>query len=243
MDAGFYSAATGMEAYLRAQEVIAHNLANANTVGFKRSLAVWEPFEAQLAAALGDAAGTQVTDIVTDFRPGPIESTDGPLDVAIQGDGFFVLEGPNGYLYTRKGNFTLSANGTVVDSVGRPVLGRGGSELRIPAETREVRVDQEGRVFADTTEVGRLWVVAPPDPAELVPAAYTAFRLPTEETPPTVREPRVVQYALEGSNTNAVDELVAMITTLRGFEAAQRILVSLEETEKKLSQAASEAST
>jgi flagellar basal body rod protein FlgG len=238
MEPGVYSAGSSLVANLRAQEVTAHNLANINTPGFRRRLALFHPFQAQLAAA--QPSGTQVDEVVIDFAPGPVQQTGNPLDVALEGEGFFVLRGPSGYLYSRKGNFALGADGTVVDSVGRPLLAEGGGELKIPNETREIRVDSRGQVFADKTSVGRIWVADVPKPRAFVPAAYTAFTLPAGAPPATtVENPTVVQGALEGSNTNAVDEVVSMIVTLRSFEAAQRVLHAIDESLKQTTSAAS----
>ncbi|MFP4055879.1 MAG: flagellar basal-body rod protein FlgF [Candidatus Brocadiia bacterium] len=240
MDAGVYSAASGLEAYLRAQEVLAHNLANVDTGGYKRRLALFEPFQAELAAELGGLAGAEVDDVVVDFSPGPLVTTERPLDLAIQGQGFFVLQAQSGYVYTRKGSFVLDGEGRVVDTVGRGLVGAGGGPVRIPEETTELVVDREGRVFADGAEVGRVWVVDIPQPEVLRPAAYTAFALSDgAAAPATLEGATVVQGAVEGSNTNAIDELVAMITTLRGFEAAQRALVSIDESMEQLNEAAS----
>jgi len=239
MDPAVYSATSSLEAALRAQDVVAHNLANVNTPGFKRRLVV---FQAQLAAAMGQA-GTQPDEVVVDFSRGPAQQTGNPLDLMLDCEGFFVLSaGPDsGYIYTRKGNFSLSADGAIVDSMGRPLLGNGGAELRVPRETREIRIDEAGQVVADGASIGRVWVVDVPKPRPFVPAAYTAFALPPDApAPETVADAVVVQGTLEGSNTNPVDELVSMIATLRNFEASQRALRSIDESLEQMSRAAGE---
>jgi len=238
MDSGVSAATNGLTAYLRAQEVLAHNLANVNTPGFRRRMAVFHSFDEALAQAQGESESP--VDVVVDFRHGPMRETGNPLDLTLGADGFFVLGADEGYLYTRKGNFSLSADGAVVDSLGRPLIGRGGARLRVPADAREIRVDPSGEVFADNTSVGRVWVVEPVDTAQLVPAPYTAFSLPETAPPPTtVREPDLVQGAIEGSNTDPVEEMVNMIATLRSFEAAQRVLRSMSDTTEQMATAAS----
>jgi len=239
MDTGTYSAASALLAALRTQEVTAHNLANVNTPGFKRRLAALQPFQEHLAAAQGEPTGTTPEGVTIDFARGPIDHTGNPLDLALEGEGFFVLRGPQGQLYSRQGSFTLDGSGRIVDSVGRPLLGEGGGELTVPTDTTAIRVDQEGRVFADDTEVGKVWVVDVAKPRAFVPAAYTAFALPPDgPAPHTVERACVMQGALEGSNTNPIDELVSMITTLRSFETAQRSLASLADTTDMLTRAA-----
>lgn len=229
MDSGLYSAASGLTESLRAQEITANNLANVNTPGYKRRLAVFHPFHKVLADQLSQ--GTALGDVVVDFSPGPIQHTGNALDFAIHGDGFFVLGGAAAYLYTRKGNFTLRGDGTIVDTVGRPLLGDGGAELRVPPDTRKVRVTTGGQVYADDTALGRIWVVKFEGTPPLEAAAYTAFSLAEGASQPaTEPRPQVVQGALEGSNTNAVDELVAMITTLRSFEASQRVVQTIDQS-------------
>jgi len=240
MDSGIYSAATGLQANLQAQDVTSHNLANVNTPGYKRRLAVFQPFYSQLAAQSGSLAGTELDGVVIDYSRGPIQQTGNRLDLALNGEGFFVLRGADGQVYTRQGAFSLSSEGAIVDSVGRPLLADGGSEIRVPTNVRELRVSEDGRVLADGASVGRISVVDVPAPRALVPAAYTAFALaPGAAAPERVERPAVMQGALEGSNTNAVDELVSMITTLRGFEAAQRVLRSIDENLDRLNQTAS----
>lgn len=243
MDTGVYAAGSALLAHMRAQEVTAHNLANINTPGFKRRLTVFQPFDAHLAAEM---AGDGTKSMEIDFARGPIDSTGNPLDMALDCEGFFVLEAADGdgYLYTRKGNFTLDGSGAIVDSVGRHLLGDGGGTLTVPAETNAIRVDHEGRVFADGSAIGRVWVVDVADRRALAPAAGTAFGLPEGgPAPKSVERPAVVQGALEGANVNPVDELVTMIATLRSFEAAQRTLTAFDDTTEQLTKAAQNTSS
>ena len=236
MDPGMYAAGGALLAQLRAQEVTAHNLANINTPGFKRRLTVHKPFQTHLANELAEAntGGT-----VIDFARGTLDSTGNPLDLALDCEGFFVVETESGYLYTRKGNFTLDGDGAIVDSIGRRLMGDGGGTLTVPSNAHTVHVDQEGRVFADDSEIGKVWVVDVADRTALVPTAATAFALPENQPPPaSVEHPAVMQGALEGSNINPVDELVTMIATLRSFEAAQRTLTAFDDTTEQLAKAA-----
>ena len=239
MDSSLYAASSVLVAHLRAQEISAHNLANVTTPGFKRHVPLFQPFQAEL-----DSAAAGQGDYVVDFSRGAMEHTGNPLDLAVDGKGFFVLEGPGGYLYTRKGNFSLSDKDLVVDAVGRPVLTDSGSKLHVPSGTREIRVEEGGTVYADGGAIGRVWVVDFETPERLLPAAYTTFADPGgEPAPATVAKPRVVQGVLEGSNTNPVEEMVSMIATLRSFESAQRVIRSIDESLKEAAAAANKVAS
>ena len=116
---GLYSSATGLSAAILNQEVVARNLAHIDVPGFRRSLVSYKTFEAQLqdaseADVLSPHLGTQVNEVEIDFTPGRVRSTGRSLDLALNGDGFFVLDGPDGPLYTRNGVFHLDENGKLV---------------------------------------------------------------------------------------------------------------------------------
>ncbi len=239
MDAAAYTAASAMTSHLQAQEVSAHNLANVNTPGFKRRLALYQPFHAYLAAAQRSMQGTQVDGVAVDFSRGALSATGNPLDLALDCEGFFVVQGTEGWLYTRRGNFTIDSKSRLVDSIGRPLLARGGTELRVPDGAGAITVAEDGRVMAGGSDIGKIWVVDLPKPRALVPAGFTAFALAPGALPPGgVERPVVRQGVLEMSNANPIDELVAMITTLRSFEAARQTLTNIDETSEKLADAA-----
>jgi len=237
MDSGSYDAALSLMRSLEAQEVHAHNLANVNTPGFKKRLAVTQAFDQHLAEASGQLSQQIAQDVVVDFRQGALTSTGKPLDLAIEGDGFFVIEGPNGPLYTRHGVFTVDAQRRIVDSVGRPLLGDGGP-LTVPPDGTEIGVGPDGTVSVDNNPIGRIRVVDVPPPRAMHPVGGSAFAVADGVTPQQTEEATVRQGAIEQSNSNAIDEMVSMIATLRSFEAAQRALRQMSEITEQLSQAA-----
>lgn len=237
MDSGSYDAALSMLRDLQAQEVHAHNLANVNTPGFKRRLAISQSFDQHLAEASGELSQQIAQDVVIDFRQGPLLSTGNPLDLAIEGNGFFVIEGPGGPLYTRHGVFTLDAQRRIVDGVGRPLLGDGGP-LTVPPDGTEVGVGPDGTVSADGNVIGRIRLVDVPPPRAMQPVGGSAFAVTGDVTPRRAEEAAVRQGAIEQSNANAIDEMVSMIATLRNFEAAQRALRQMSEITEQLTQAA-----
>lgn len=245
MDAGLYAATTGLEANVLAQEVIAHNLANVSTTGYKRRLALFQPFHALLAQE--QLNGTQPDGIVIDFSEGVLQHTGAPLHLALRGKGFFVVRGPQGEeLLTRNGSFTLDSRGRIVDHAGRAVLGTGG-ELTVPPGAT-ITVGEDGTIGArgdeaESVRVGqvRIAAVAIEDRHLLRPAPHAAFAAPRDVLLAPAEGAAVLQGFLERSNTSAIDELVAMISTLRSFEAAQRTVRSIDQSLDELNKTASQS--
>jgi flagellar basal body rod protein FlgG len=228
---GLYSAATALDVATVNQDVIAHNLAHVNVPGFRRSVLSFSAFETALQNALRDAnrLGTQVDTVQTDFSPGHLEQTERPLDVAMLDDGFFVLNGPDGPLYTRNGVFALTADGRLVSMDGVPVQGRGGP-ITLPPGTSEaqVTISKDGTVVVNGQPTDQLRLVRFADVQQLIPAGTTSFRAPTGAAP-LPYDGVVMQGARESSNVVAVEELVRMIGGLRYFEASQRALRTIAE--------------
>lgn len=217
---------------LRLLSVIAHNLANANTMGFKRSIAVHEAF----AGVLDRQSGESVDGIggsfaprvstVTDFSAGALHRTGNPLDVAIEGAGFFELQGPDGLRFSRNGSFSVDAAGRLVDSNGYAVGGdMGGIVLRGGIVT----IDADGVVREDGEYAGRLTRVTFSNPAALVNAGSGTWRASPEAGAVTDVQSRVRQGYLEASNVDAVDGMMQMMLTVRRFEATQRVLSGYDE--------------
>jgi flagellar basal body rod protein FlgG len=213
------------------QDVIAHNLAHVNVPGFRRSVVSFSSFETALQNALQDSdrLGTRIDTVETDFSPGKIETTGRALDVALMGDGFFVLEGPDGLLYTRNGVLAVSADGRLVNAEGIPVRGTSGPLVLPPGTTEsQIAITTDGTVVANHQPVGQLNLVRFADAQQLVAAGTTSFRAPAGAAP-LPYEGAVVQGGRESSNVVAVEELVRMIAGLRYFEASQRALRTISE--------------
>lgn len=208
----------GMLNDVQRMHVISHNLANAGTVGFKQEFAVSRSFEDHLAGAGGDTAPVMIAR--TDYSPGTLKYTGNPLDAALEGPGFFVVETPTGEAYTRQGDFRLDANGRLVTSTGLAVLGESGE---IQLTTSEPRIDALGNVWDGTTRVGQLRLVNVENSQSLEPMGsglYTASTaLGVGESGPQVR-----QGYTEAANVVAMNEMIKMIETVRHFEASQRFI-------------------
>ena len=225
---GFYSAATALNRAQEHQELVAFNLAHAAVPGYRQRLDASATFEAQLNQVLGTAPteyeryGTLRAGSLVDLTQGAIEFTGAPLDLAVRGPGFFVVEGPDGPLYTRAGSLSLNAARELVTPGGYPLLGAGG-RITLPENTSTVTILQDGTVLADTQTVGQIRLVEINDPRALEPVGATLFRAPPDAVS-DANDSSVLQGYRESSNVDIVSQLVQLITTLRHFEAAQRAL-------------------
>lgn len=232
MLAGYYSAASGMRAALQNQDVMAHNLAHATVPGYRRQSLSFEAVTSPLnqtgqSAPARPLYGAKTAQHYSSFTSGDYQLTGNPLDLAIQGDGFFVVDGPQGPLYTRNGQFMLNASGQLVTASGLPLAGDSGA-LTIPANAGKISVSQDGTVSADTTQIGRIRVASFADPRQLVRAGTTLFQAPTgvaaQASTASIR-----QGYREGSNVQVVHEMVQMIAGMRQYEAAAKALRSLSD--------------
>jgi len=218
-----------METHRVRQEAVAHNLANAQTPGFKRT----QVSESLFAANLDQArAALPQAELVSDLRQGALRQTDRPLDFALQGDGFFVVEAPDGPRYARAGNFRRDLEGHLVTASGWRVQGSQGevnlgqdpvSDLRVAGD-QGLSIPGRGKV--------ELKIVDFP-PGALSPAGDGTFRaLPGAE--PSISSASLRQGALELGNSSPVEELVELIDIQRSFEAASRSIATIFRVEERL---------
>jgi flagellar basal body rod protein FlgG len=229
---GLYSAASSMRADERNHEIIAMNLAHAGLPGYRRQVTAVETFGQVLQASSRGlertATGLQANLIQTDFSPGELQHTGRPLDLALRGDGFFVLDGPKGPIYTRNGVFQLNGNGELQSMAGLPVRGSAG-RITIPPDATEIVVHPDGAIVAGTGEVGRLELAHFKNPRELIRVGESLFQAPAgvRSQPGNTS---VQQSYREMSNVSVVDEMVQMIVGMRHYEASQRALRTIAES-------------
>jgi flagellar basal-body rod protein FlgG len=216
MERGLYIAASGMLAETVRQDQIANDLANSSTPGYKADRASQKSFGQLLLAnsltgqpvgSLG--LGVQIGRTVTDLSSGPIRETGEPLDFAIEGTGFFGIQTANGVRYTRNGQFSVSANGTLVTAQGDQVLGQNGAPIR---------VDAKGRVSARA--VGTFEV---PGARKVGDGLFSG-------TAAGKAAGSVRGGALEGSGVDAARSMVDMIASFRAFESGQKVIRTIDET-------------
>lgn len=220
---GLYTAASGMVAESLRNDVISNNLANANTVGFKKDVAVSRDFGTVLinrindgpTAAVGNVgSGAQIDEVAVIHGGGAMRVTGNDFDLAIDGNGYFAVQTANGVRYTRNGSFTKTAQGELVDSEGHPVLGQRGP-VRINGG--KMTVSSDGGVMVDGIAVDRLQLVQFQDERQLVKEGNSLFNATggVQAQPATGQ---VQQGTLEISNVNVVSEMVNLINGYRTYE-------------------------
>jgi flagellar basal-body rod protein FlgF len=217
--------ATTLNALMNEFDIIAHNMANVSTAGYKRRCS---SFSAALAAQTGDGTGSPtITAGGIDFSQGNMIETGQPLDVALYGKGFFVIETPDGPLYTRHGSFRTNQNGQVVDAQGRMVSGDAGP-LAVPTEVdvSELQIGNDGRISARGAVIGQFRIIDFPGKSDkLVPTGFNCYRASKDAEQPTAAEGIVIKQGYqEGSNVQLVEELVNMIMVSRIYEANAKLV-------------------
>jgi flagellar basal-body rod protein FlgG len=204
------------------QDIIANNLANLNTTGFKSGKIFLRLLE--VAGSSEDLLQSQET---FDFSQGDLKRTGNPWDLALQGQGFFVTESSQGLHYTRNGSFRLNGEGLLTTYDGALVLGERGP-IQV---TDEISVNDKGELFADGVLVDRLRIIGFESPARLRKMSDSMFQAVEDAGVPFQPEStKVKQGFLEQSNVNPIREMVAMINVFRIFEADARALKAQDET-------------
>jgi len=224
MSSGIYSTLSGNLARMQALDSIANNLANANTVGFRRDRLAFE----SLLSGIGQTNTskglnfTRLQKSFTDFTPGNIQITGNSLDLAIEGEGFFKVRRGEEFLYTRAGNFHLEPDGTLMTEVGLPVVDSTGQPITIP--NHEFSIDEEGRIMVEEGEVGRINIFTTDHSDQMTKEGGCLFKLPSDQQDREVENARVRQGYLETSNVNMLEEMALMMEALRVFEAHQKMM-------------------
>jgi len=234
MVSGKYSALSGAIAREQAMSNVSNNLANISTTGYRRSQVSFEAIlrgERQTQEANG-INYSRIRKNFSDFSSGPIRTTEDPLNFAIQGEGFFKVQGPTGPLYTRRGDFLINAQGLLTTSNNLPVLDEGNGQITIPdTDTSKVAVGDDGTVFllglqGARSEIAKIAVVGITDKQQLKRESDTAFSLEAGGAEQPTTDTRVIQGSLELANVNMSSELTQMIDNYRTFETYQKVLKS-----------------
>lgn len=228
MDNPGYIALSRLVAQNRATAVLAHNMANAETPGFRASRPVFAEHLDRMRHADAPRGGRDVHmawDRATwrDTAAGAVQTTGNPLDVAITGEGFFAVETPRGERFTRAGRFTLGPEGAVVDTEGNALLDAAGNRLRVgPGDTR-LTIRGDGTLSSENGEIGRIRVVRFGDPQRLVAEGDRVFAAPGQAAE-AVERPALVQGALEGSNVRPVLEVTRLTAEVREFQMVAQMV-------------------
>jgi flagellar basal-body rod protein FlgF len=212
-------------------DIIANNIANMTASGFRA--------EKLLAEQVPVAAGSRQTikfvqdvAVVRDLTPGAMIPTNNPLDMAIEGEGYFVVATNEGQRYTRSGQFRLNDLGEITTATGDSVLDDGGAPLAIPANSGAITIAPDGTVSTPDGVIGRLNLVTFDDDQDLQKAGDGLYR--TDQAPRPATEARIIQGLLEGSNVRAVAEMTEMMSTVRAYQGTQKIIEAHHALERRM---------
>ncbi len=234
-----YLSASNMLVQRKKVDVIANNIANMDTVGFKSDSLLSRSFEDMYLERVNDPSnttggvgplntGVHIDELITSFEEGSVKTTDRSLDFSIAGDGFFVVSTTAGDRYTRDGNFTINNEGYLVTSDGNRVSGTNGF-LKI--DMTNVTVDSAGNITnAEGTSLGTLRVVSFADKTGLKKAGNNLFLNENNQQAQTAQNAVIRQGSLETSNTDITSETLNMMAASRSFETSQRIVKMIDET-------------
>ena len=240
MIAGLYTAANGMLALEQRQEILSNNIANASTPGFKSHAATQLGFNQVFSKALQEsfhfdhaaapAGGVKVVESYTNLAQGMHQKTNNPLNLALQGPGYFVVDTPMGERYTRNGNFTLNTEGDLVTLEGHTVQGASGAPLRLSGGTPNIAKD--GAATVDGMPVGRLRLVEFEQPERLLRQGDNLYAA-SEEVAKQMQESlttSALQGNLEMSNINLAREMVNMMLVSRTYNSNQKVIQGVDST-------------
>lgn len=206
--------------------IVANNVANMNTTGYKSENLLFEEYIDSKGSAEAFKAGDRDLSFVLDdrtvgnFASGTLETTGSQFDVAIKGEGFFVVQTPAGERYTRAGSFTLDPTGQLTTHDGHPVLGEGGPIL-LDATDTQITITSNGTISGANGEIGRLRVVTFADQQQLNRVGSTLF---SGDGAQAADNPQVVQFTLESANVDAISQISQMIEVQRAYDELTNIM-------------------
>ena len=245
---GLYTSASGMMAQYEKMDTISNNLANVDTVGYKKDQVITASFEEELVKRINDrqgqvpvsrpknigtmSLGVKVDEIFTNFTQGSLQETNQELDLALHGVGFFTVLAQEGgeERYTRNGAFLLDPSRRLVTATGERVMGQQGP---ITLPVGDVTIKDTGEIFVNGVFIDRLQIQSFDDSRTLRKIGDNLLAA-TEQSQPRAFGGTVRQGFLESSNVNPVREMVEMITVMRTYEASQKALQAQDQTLEKL---------
>jgi flagellar basal-body rod protein FlgF len=242
MDRALFIAATGARELMRRQDVQTNNLSNAMTPGFRAEVAAQRTAPVIGGAGLPTRAYAVESTPGADLAPGAMIATGRTLDVAVQGEGWFVVRSNDGTeAFTRSGSFQQSADGALVDNAGRPVIGSNNQPVVLPINSR-VEINEDGSISSIPNDdriqaaiVGDLKLVNPPA-ASVTRGGDGLFRLTAGGVAPNVDGVRVAGGMLEGSNVNSVETMVTMISAARHFDMQVQMMQKTDQNQQAATQ-------
>ena len=227
-------AAAGMQSRMQSLDLVANNLANSSTSGYKTDGEFYTLFSSEAAGE--DASGLSSVPMIqrqwTDFAQGLLEPTNNPLDFGLSGKGFFVVQGPSGPLYTRNGNFRFSTGGALVTSEGYPLLQQNGQPFH--ANTAQpLQVSRDGDITQNSSSIGSVKIADFQNPAGLTKFGANYFSNATGQEPVDATGAQIYQGKIETSNVSASHGAVRIVGLSRQFEMMQKAITISNDMGKK----------
>lgn len=220
----------------RSMDIAANNIANMETSGFKAEQLLLEdtaPREAKTADGADDISYVQDWGVMRDFRDGAMTPTGRPLDLAIEGEGFFTVQGETGPLYTRDGRFVTDSAGQLSTADGKAVLDEGGSPIFLDVYGSEPVITKQGAVTVDGVEIGRVGVARFDDLSVLEKVGEGRFRAPDGTFPNGTAIPAVRQGFVEESNVNSILELTNLMQISRTYQSVSKMIEDASELHRQ----------
>lgn len=242
---GLYTAGAGMMLQMARQDVVANNLANVNTSGYKKQVAVAQAFPNMLMSRLGEikknnqgeyqpvpikliggvGTGAAVEKIYSDLSMGNIRKTDNAADLALSSDGYFAVLTPQGERYTRNGQFKINSEGILTTNQGYPVLDSSDQTINLQ---EDFLVDENGNISVNGENIAQLKMIRFDNPQYLQREGDNLLAA-QEEVGTTLERSGILQGYIEDSNVNAVKEMVEMINVVRAYESMQKVVQAEDE--------------
>ncbi len=245
---GLYTAYTGMRNEQKRMDIITNNLANSDTTGFKKEGVTSQSFDSLLAYRIKDQStpgvdakhigdmslGVKIGEVYTDWTQGPFKNTDNKFDLAIAGEGFFVIDfmnkaGENYTLYSRDGNFNMTEDGYLVTQDGDFVLGTDGEHIQLSTTAAETRINRNGSIYQDGVLQGQIQLADFTDYNYLEKFGENLYQALDGATAQEAGG-QIYQGYLEAANSQTVYEMVELIATTRAYEANQKVIQAHNDT-------------
>ncbi len=230
MDNTNYIALSRQMALWKQMDLVSNNMANMNTAGYKGDEALFTTYLAETQNGAKDIVGnplyfTQDYASYKNFAEGMIAHTGNRLDAAIQGDAFFTVETPNGEMYTKKGQFSLDADGAIVTSEGYYLMSEGNTPFFIAPGETEITITESGEIFTENGSIGRMKLASFDAPQELQKVGNSLFSNDGTAGASFNADNSVVkQYSIEKSNVNSINEMTKLINLQRSYDYVQQMI-------------------
>jgi flagellar basal body rod protein FlgG len=244
MNVGLYQSASALTALERWQDLVSQNITSSQQTGYRQrtisfSTQAAGELQANPKAHIGSEGSVPMlfpkTTSGINFMTGETQPTRRELDVAIQGEGFFEIQRPDGTMaYTRSGEFRMGADRTLLTSSGDKVMSSNGSPITMSNTGGTVGINADGSIFQGATSLGKLSIKKFPDNSQLIPIAGGFFAPPAgSPAPESVDQPELLQGYLEGSNVSPLREMVDLVLISRAYEANQKIITNIDQQMQK----------